>query len=499
MNEVVQKFKSVFAENLRFGNVVALDNCLRCGSCGDACSWYHTTEDIERHPLHKKDLLRRVYHQQSTREGRFLQRLGFEKSPSDDEIIAAMDSFWKCTTCGRCSMACPMGLDNRSLFHVARRAYNECGLMQNNAALASVDKNTAQTGHSFGLCAEQVFVRLGFFLAHNQVEIPLDAPGAEYLFACPAVGSARIPDLGIQIPMLLNACGVSFTISSRIIDTATDVIHITDRHDIARAMLLNVEAEAERLGVKTLLISECGCDARTFYMESTKILGRPLRIPVQHLDSLLLDCIQSNTLPVTPALDPITFHDPCKLVRLAGMGDMERKLLERVATHVTEMTPHGAHNYCCNGGSGALRIPELQDLRRHVSILKAEQIRKTGAERVITPCTVCKLTLQDICDHYHLPVKSQLMFELVFEAVERNLGKGHERIQRSTLFKNSSAEFADTHGMQAFLQRAAEAGTLQCYAQALREDPIVKRYALTHPGAMEFLDTWLNQWEEVTV
>jgi len=64
-----------------------------------------------------------------------------------------------------------------------------------------------------------------------------------------------------------------------------------------------------------------------------------------------------------------------------------------VASDIIEMSPKGKYNYCCNGGTGPLRLPENSQLRREISQIKANQIHETSAEQVITPCAVCMLTL----------------------------------------------------------------------------------------------------------
>jgi Fe-S oxidoreductase len=71
--------------------------------------------------------------------------------------------------------------------------------------------------------------------------------------------------------------------------------------------------------------------------------------------------------------------------------------LNLVSNNFIEMTPNREHNYCCNGGAGGMRLPENTELRRKISVLKANQIRVTGAEYVTSPCVVCTLSLEDTC------------------------------------------------------------------------------------------------------
>lgn len=494
MSDATARFKASFARNLRFEHVVAMDACLECGSCGDACAWHAATGDARFHPQNRKSFLRRI-HRAEAPGMRLLSRLsGKGFGPGDDEIADAMDTFWQCTTCGRCTMACPMGLDNRSLFHLARRAYNESGLMARDPVLTGVDVGSGRRRNSFDLDPALIFLRMGAFAAHAGVEIPMDVPGADYLFACSAVGNARLPDRGVQIPMLLNAAGIRYTLSTKIVDTGTDVVHVTDNHEIARAMILALEGEALRLGARQLMISECGCDARTFFVECASILGRPLRVPVRHVDAVLLESIRAGRLPVEPSDVPVTFHDPCKLVRLAGLGDMERALLHLVARDVREMEPHGARNLCCNGGSGPLRLVRNQDLRRRVSARKIEQLRAANARRVVSPCAVCVLTLADLCAHGGLGMRAMMMFELVFEAVAKALGPSRESFSGAPVLRGLSPEARKAHLLETHLESIRANGGMTGIVEAMRNDPATERWAEGRAGAKEFLERWWTKF-----
>lgn len=398
-----------------------------------------------------------------------------------------------CTTCGRCSLACPLSLNNRAVVRAGRAAYSDSGLVEENPVLKTVYIGSRDYRHSFALTRNQVFARLGLFMLNEGIEAPFDVTGADCLFVCTAAGNARFPDYGISIPKLLNAAGVKYTLSSRLTDTGTDIEHVLVSHELSRAMLLDVEHEAQRLDVGKVVISECGCDVRTFYVEAGNILGRPFALPIESIDSLLLNCIKSGALPVDRITERVTFHDPCKVTRLTGLGELERELLSLVASNIVEMEPHGERNYCCNGGTGPLRLPELVQLRRRVSSFKAEQIRATQAVRVVTPCAVCMLSLADICNHYGLCSQGKRMayltFELVAEAAEAalvRLGQERRMCTPATLDSMSPPQ-AQLHGIARVIDDLVHgAGYAEVY-EWLVSDEIVKRYCATHPTALERL------------
>jgi Fe-S oxidoreductase len=190
----VEKFRDFLVNQMTVEQQLALDACLHCGSCGEACSWYQATGDEARHPLYRKEFIRRVSWQTGTWGGKVCERLGIVKAIDARELEAPMESFWKCTGCGRCTLACPLSLSNRSVFRLARSAYSACKMSEKNPTRRSIIENTRQHDNSFGLTKERTLLRLAFHLAMERTDVPLDRRGADYLLAVPTVDVVRFPE-----------------------------------------------------------------------------------------------------------------------------------------------------------------------------------------------------------------------------------------------------------------------------------------------------------------
>jgi len=265
-----------------------------------------------------------------------------------------------------------------------------------------------------------------------------------------------------------------------VMDLGTEIDHVVVDNELSVSMIERVESEAERLGAKTLLIPECGCDVRTFYGDAPSILGRALRVPVRWVDTVLLESIQSGRLTLEHVHKRVTLHDPCQITRLSGMGALIRQLIAEVAPDFIEMTPNGPQNYCCNGSSGPMRLPENTELRRRVSALKAKQIEQTKAELVVSPCAVCTLTLNDICQVYGLAQKGQrkarMLYELVHEAVSQaSTGtEAEQRLQSPACTRGQAGDKYATTLMSWFddLRNRPDYGGL--YAWLLRDPSVVQ-------------------------
>ncbi len=498
MDPIMRRFVHAMKTHLSQEDLVAFESCLECRHCGTACAWYLSTADECLHPKYKTDLMHRIYRRFMTLEGRLLAWLGLMKTPTVKELRDAMDYYWRCTACGRCSLACPLHLSNRSIIKLARTAYLAAGLSLENPVRKSIAANTRELRHSFGLTRERLFLRMAYFLSQMHIELPFEVVGADYLFICPSVGNTKIPDYGIQIPQMLNAAGVRYTISARLTDTGTEIDHIVVDRELSRRILMEIEDEAERLGAKTLLISECGCDIHTFTQEAARVLGRAFKPAVKSLDRLLLEHIESQRLPVIPVDVPVTLHDPCYVTRLSGMGDLIRALLRKVSSRFTEMNPNRELNYCCNGGSGPFRHPENNALRHRASQFKVNQIKASQAEWVITPCAVCMLTLEDVCREYRLGAPEQrmvyMLFEIVYLAVARSLQSQGQlrRFRMPVMLAGKSESYIHQHTVWKIVTDLPAQSGFTELANWFTADAVVQRFFYNHPG-VERPDVWIRQ------
>ncbi|MCS6940709.1 MAG: (Fe-S)-binding protein [Roseiflexaceae bacterium] len=493
MEAEMRAFVDSLRKNITAEDVVNLEACMDCKMCGEACAWYLVTGDEKLHPTHKTGLIRQIYQRYMTIEGQIGGALGLVPTPTVDDLKENMRYFWACTACGRCTLACPAGISTRRIVRLARAAYTDSGLSHANPTIKSIIDNTERYRHSFGLTIPQVIGRVGLFLRSEGIEVPVEVHGAELLFVCPAAGNTKIPDYGIKLVKILNAAGVSYTVSPRVVDTGTEIDHIAVHHNLSKQMLEEWEQEADRLGVKKILLVECGCDARTLYAEASEVLGRPFRYPIVSVDTLMLDLIREGRLPIEKTSLKVTLHDPCYVTRLSGLGDVPRDLLNLVTDNFIEMTPNREYNYCCNGGAGGMRLPENTDLRRKISVLKANQIRATGAEYVTSPCVVCMLSLEDTCRTYGLAQPGERMalvlFEVVYEAMEPALAKRGEldRMYVPAELRNRDPDFFLEHSIEGRMAALMQMPEFPALLDWLERDEIVQRFAKDHPQVHDHL------------
>jgi Fe-S oxidoreductase len=496
MEAIMEKFVDSMKHHLTDEDIINLEACIDCKLCGEACAWYLGTEDEKLHPTYKTHFVRQIYKRFMTMEGKIGGKLGLVETPTVEDLREHMPYFWNCTSCGRCTLSCPVGLSTRRLVRLARGAYSDAGLSNENPTLSSIVTNLRDIGHSFGLEPAKVMARYALFLCSEGIDMPVDMPDTDILFVCPSAANTKIPDYATKVMKILNATGVSYTVSSKLVETGTEADHIVVHHQLTRRILEDWENEAERLNAKQILVVECGCDTRTLYGDASEILGRPLKYPVIMFDPLVQELIDTGKLPVEKVDTKVTLHDPCHSTRLSGMADAMRELLTSVNNNFVEMTPNREYNYCCNGGAGGMRLPENTETRRKISSLKANQIKNTEAEYVCSPCVVCILSLEDTCQHYGLAKQpgermAIMLFEVVYDAMVKALEKRGEldRVRRPSVFEDKSEEFIAEHSvagkMSKLLHNKEMANRILNW---LEQDDVVKRYAQTNPAVWTQMD-----------
>jgi len=200
-------------------------------------------------------------------------------------------------------------------------------------------------------------------------------------------------------------------------------------------------------GVSTVVVLS-GCDFGMLRAKYPQYGARP-RARVLHAAQMLHRLVQRAALKLKrPLHRTVTYHDPCYLGRqseppvawqgqsllthgcmtytlpprpinrgVAGVFDQPRNLLRRVrGLEFVEMHRIREYAFCCGGGGGVpLAFPELA---RATALHRLEEARDTGADQLVTACTLCRETFSRAQEA--LPPQSRLpvidIVDLVFEA-----------------------------------------------------------------------------------
>ena len=413
----LQKGISVLKEVIDAPIASYFNSCVHCGLCAEACLFYTETGDPQYTPIHKLEPLRRVYRQEYTLLGRLAKMLGLSKPVTDAELEE-----WKplvydsCTLCGRCSLACPVGNDITYMVRKMREGMAASGHAPEGVIGAT--KRTVALGSPMGVKLGALQAQIRAQEAETGLTIPIDVQGADYMAILSSMEIINFPEYLGSLARIFHKAGVSWTLSSEAFEATNSGIQI-GVSDIAREIVQRVVDAAEKLGVKYVISPECGHAFTAIRWEGPNLIGRSYKFQVIHILELL-DQLRSEGRLKTRGKEskPLTFHDPCQIVRRGGVVAQPRRLLGEVASDFRDMKDHGTINWCCGGGGGVSANDRAEELRLKAFKRKKSQLDEVGVHTMVTACANCRIVLEEGLEHYNMNINVVGLTELVADHLE---------------------------------------------------------------------------------
>lgn len=397
-----------------------LEACTRCGLCASACHFYQVTDNVEYAPVWKVEPLRRAYEQRFTAAGRLKLALGLDKPVSDEDLARwSRIVYQACTICNKCAMVCPMGIQLGPLIHDVRAGMAAAGLVPADLRAATAKQETL--GSPLGVTDAMWAERMDWIAEEWEVDVPRDRAGAETLVVFTSIELMKFPDNIAAVAAILNKAGESWTTSSKGREVVNFGFFEADEA-LTKMFLGRVFDAARDLGVKRIMISECGHAYDAFRWTAADIMDVPKGVEVTHIVRRIYDLWKAGRLKLKKgAYDEgtLTFHDSCKIQRRGGHIKEPREILEWLAPRAfKDMTPCREQSLCCGGGGGVISIPEADDLRLAVFGMKVDQMKDIGADLVCMVCSNCRLQFTEGVAHYKADVKVRGLAEMVAKALE---------------------------------------------------------------------------------
>jgi len=416
MGELLGKYRSL---------QVFLDACVKCGACTDKCHYYLGTADPKNMPVARQDLLRKVYRRYFTFAGRFFPKLVGAVDLTKDVIDDWYKYYHQCSECRRCSVFCPYGIDTAEITMAGREILASVGVGQkySNEIIGKVHK----IGNNLGLpepaladtlegLEEEVQEDIGV-----DVKYPLDQEGAEVLLITPSADFFAEPHVDglIGYGKVFHQAGISWTLSSYASEAANFGIFIGS-YDNMQKVAMRIREAALDLGVKRIVVGECGHAWRVAYSFWNTLIGPfdfldPNYPAPQHICEFTYDLIQRGALKFDKEANDdkvLTFHDSCNVSRASRMGPMPggqfilpRELIKASCNHFFDMAPETIHEgtFCCGGGGGLL-TDDLVELRVKGALPRMEALRQVVNDHNVTHmaaiCAICKSQFTKVLPFY---------------------------------------------------------------------------------------------------
>jgi Fe-S oxidoreductase len=390
-------FGAATVKDLSWKEIHDVYSCTECGRCQTHCPTYVTGK-----PLSHKEVNRTLKHHFISRAPE-LTRLALAKAPADREAAAAelpplagevipLETFWACTTCGWCEVACPVFIENvPRLVDLRREQVLVQAAMPDEAA--RLFKNIEAQGNPWGIGSNK---RTEWC---EDLDVPRASAGGEfeYLFfvGCAGAFDDRQKKVSRAIVKILREAGVSFAILGE-----EETCNGETARRLGNEYLYQLQAQANvdlmtGLGVKKVL-TQCPHCLNTIKNEFPQFGGN---FEVVHHTELIASLVAGGRLaPARESVEKraVTFHDPCYLARHNGIAEAPREALRAVGVELTEMGRNRREGFCCGAGGGRMWLEEKVGTRVNQNrVDEAANALGEGGGIIAAGCPFCITMLRD--------------------------------------------------------------------------------------------------------
>lgn len=389
--------------------------CMRCGLCSEACHFYLSHDgDPSYSPVGKV--------QQTM--ARLIKTKG---RVSPDEIYGmAQIAYTECNLCRRCTHFCPVGIDTGYIMSTVRRICHKLGV---------TPQYLQDTAHSHSATFNQMWVKEDEWTDSLQwqedeareefpgLRIPLDKEGADIYYSVIAPEPKFRTQLIYQAAAIFNAAGLDWTMPSEPgWDNSDMCMYSGDFEMMGRLKRKHFES-AQKLKVKRIVMGECGHAFRSVYDNGNRwVAWKMFPVPVIHSIEFFWDLMKQGKIKLIKKYPgPLTVHDPCNVVRGRGLHEKLRELVNfLVDGGINETESNREHNLCCCAGGGVINCgPPFKNVRVSGNRVKAEQLKATKVQTIVSPCHNCHGGLEDIVHSYKLGMSIKFLGDIIYECMEK--------------------------------------------------------------------------------
>ena len=297
------------------------------------------------------------------------------------------EELWACTTCRACVSECPVLIDHiDAIIDMRRHLVGEGKLDRGKRDLLT---NLTNVSNPYGLppadrmkWAEGLDVKT----VNEQPEFDL-----LYWVGCSGSYDPRNQNVSRAIVKILKTAGIRFAVLGNEEKCNCEVARRLGEEGRFQQAAIELVDLFKKYNVKTIL-TQCPHCFNTFRNEYPQF-GADLQ--VMHHSQLIAQLIAVGKLKLKKGLQGnITFHDPCYLGRYNGVYDSPRKILTSLSTEgIKEMPRSRENSFCC--GAGGANFWYKVEQKKKIGVIRFEEAQQTKAGTLATACPFCTSMLED--------------------------------------------------------------------------------------------------------
>lgn len=300
-----------------------------------------------------------------------------------EEEALSEEDVWSCLTCARCLERCPSKVEFlefvRAVREEAFRIGNKTRYAHDGITQTLVQMQTAGMPQSKTAWAREA--------GRIQDE------GEYFLFVgCLPYFDVVFRELGVSP---LGSAGSMLKVLNKL---GIDPVVRDEERCCGHDMLWNgnVDLFKELAAFNIELIKRCGCKKVIFgcpegylaFKTYYPLYFGELDFEVINFYDFISNKITNNAFNLSPVESTVTYHDPCRLGRMAGIYEAPREIINSIpGMKLKEMERNRESSVCCGVSCWA----NCSSYSKQIQMDRIKEAKATGADTLITACPKCNI------------------------------------------------------------------------------------------------------------